>query len=784
MGRQQRGEQDQACHYKLYKSGRFWVAAGISVLAIQGAGIVSAKADSSTTALPVEQPQSVSQSSSQGSAVALTQNQSQVNPTSSSSQSVATQAVMSVASSDGQIQASAASAQTADGQTAATMSNVQTESDQLPSSKAAQANDLNDQSTVHAIQMKTTAVASPVAESISAGSNESAHLDSDVVQIDDPQLKKAMLTEFQVTTWELTYGDVRHVHFASSTKQIDISLIPQATKNPLTSLTGLEVLRELPADWSVRLMVYLKPGVSLVPLTGLHITSALTIQQDGAGNWTDADIAALNSLTLGKLDLYWGIELAGITSNVNSTGLTNNQLLKLDPMFTNASLANPDALYFSLSNQRLSDYSYFSKFSNVHVFSVNNYRVYNTPVNAAQTGNDLTITSQTVGIDGQPALTGYKTYNSSDAPLVTINGHQYIIKNSKQYSTIRYAIIDNQYGVSGYPSLSEVQYANGNTLIQTGMEYYRTTWGNVNVNYVDEQGNVIADAEVVNGDVNATYATTPKTIAGYSVKSVTGDTTGTFTVQPKTVTYVYTKDAVKGADVTVKYVDEQGKEIAPAETLSGNVGDTYTAAQKEIGGYTFKNTEGNSTGTFTDQPQTVTYVYTKNTVQGADVTVKYVDEPGNKIAPSETLSGNVDDVYTATQKSIAGYTFKKVDGNVTGMFTEQVQTITYIYAANEEPSVTPGGNGNGEGTPNSGNNGTDAKGPDGEHSSELQTSGHESTPMVPIVQNEKPGHDTNVKKQMLPETGTTATDRSTVVGVMTVLGTLVTLLGFGRRRKD
>ncbi|WP_152994112.1 MucBP domain-containing protein, partial [Lactococcus lactis] len=32
---------------------------------------------------------------------------------------------------------------------------------------------------------------------------------------------------------------------------------------------------------------------------------------------------------------------------------------------------------------------------------------------------------------------------------------------------------------------------------------------------------------------------------------------------------------------------------------------------KTIDGYTFKEVQGNSTGTFTDQAQTVTYVYTK-----------------------------------------------------------------------------------------------------------------------------------------------------------------------------
>lgn len=72
--------------------------------------------------------------------------------------------------------------------------------------------------------------------------------------------------------------------------------------------------------------------------------------------------------------------------------------------------------------------------------------------------------------------------------------------------------------------------------------------------------------------------------------------------------------AVKGGDVTVKYVDEASPEteIATGLVISGNVGDPYTTEQKEIAGYTFKEVQGSATGTITEQPQTVTYVYTKD----------------------------------------------------------------------------------------------------------------------------------------------------------------------------
>ncbi|MGN8064989.1 MucBP domain-containing protein [Lactococcus lactis] len=201
----------------------------------------------------------------------------------------------------------------------------------------------------------------------------------------------------------------------------------------------------------------------------------------------------------------------------------------------------------------------------------------------------------------------------------------------------------------------------------------------VTVKYVDSEGNKISDDAVKSGNVGDTYTTEQKTIDGYTFKEVQGSTTGTFTDQAQTVTYIYTKDPVVGGDVTVKYVDSEGNKISDDAVKSGNVGDTYTTEQKTIDGYTFKEVQGSTTGTLTDQAQTVTYIYTKDPVVGGDVTVKYVDSEGNKISDDAVKSGNVGDTYTTEQKTIDGYTFKEVQGSTTGTFTDQAQTVTYIY---------------------------------------------------------------------------------------------------------
>ncbi|USS89119.1 MucBP domain-containing protein [Fructilactobacillus cliffordii] len=73
-----------------------------------------------------------------------------------------------------------------------------------------------------------------------------------------------------------------------------------------------------------------------------------------------------------------------------------------------------------------------------------------------------------------------------------------------------------------------------------------------------------------------------------------------------------------GGKVTVKYVDENGNEVATPEILTGNIGNDYETKEKHVDGYTFKEVQGNKLGKFSEEAQTVTYVYTKNNINVPD----------------------------------------------------------------------------------------------------------------------------------------------------------------------
>ncbi|EAE2845041.1 TPA: MucBP domain-containing protein [Listeria monocytogenes] len=206
--------------------------------------------------------------------------------------------------------------------------------------------------------------------------------------------------------------------------------------------------------------------------------------------------------------------------------------------------------------------------------------------------------------------------------------------------------------------------------------------GDVTVQYKDTTGVVLADSITLSGNVGENYTTTAKTIDGYSLTTTPTNANGTFSTNPQTVTYTYKKDPI-AQPVTVNYIDTDGKTIAPTETLSGNVGENYTTTAKTIDGYSLTTTPANANGTFSTNPQTVTYTYTKDPI-AQPVTVNYIDTDEKTIAPSETLTGNISENYTTTAKTIDGYSLTTTPANAKGTFSTEPQIINYIYAKNAE----------------------------------------------------------------------------------------------------
>ena len=112
------------------------------------------------------------------------------------------------------------------------------------------------------------------------------------------------------------------------------------------------------------------------------------------------------------------------------------------------------------------------------------------------------------------------------------------------------------------------------------------------------------------------------------------------------------------ANLVVKYVDENGKDLIPAETTEGKVGDEYSTTGKVIKGYVLVRVEGEAKGKIGTDGSTVTYVYKPlgswiPNIPGQPTNpIKYPNDPTDPTKPGKP---------TETLPYVPGYT--PVDGN-------------------------------------------------------------------------------------------------------------------------
>ncbi|EJT9580315.1 MucBP domain-containing protein [Listeria monocytogenes] len=307
--------------------------------------------------------------------------------------------------------------------------------------------------------------------------------------------------------------------------------------------------------------------------------------------------------------------------------------------------------------------------------SITGWTVKTTPTNATGvfTNANQTVTYVYEKADGAPPVTvKYVDADGNElATSDTLNG-----KIDAPYQTTAKSL--SGWAVKTTPTNATGVFTNANQTVT--YVYEKADGAPVTVKYVDGDGNELATSDTLNGKIDAPYQTTAKSLSGWAVKTTPANATGVFTNANQTVTYVYEK--ADGAPVTVKYVDVDGNELATSDTLNGKIDAPYQTTAKSLSGWTVKTTPTNATGVFTNANQTVTYVYEK--ADGAPVTVKYVDADGNELATPDTLNGKLDTSYAATAKNLSGWKLTATPANANGVFTTDAQTVTFVYAKQED----------------------------------------------------------------------------------------------------
>ena len=217
---------------------------------------------------------------------------------------------------------------------------------------------------------------------------------------------------------------------------------------------------------------------------------------------------------------------------------------------------------------------------------------------------------------------------------------------------------------------------------------YVANKANLVVKYVDEKGKDLIPAETTEGKVGDEYTTTGKVINGYVLVRVEGEAKGKIGTDGTTVTYVYKPlgswiPNIPGQPTNpIKYPNDPTDPTKPGKP---------TETLPYVPGYTPKDGNGQPLKPVDPQDPTKGYIVpdtpkdpSQDTVinyeaNDANLVVKYVDEKGKDLIPSETTKGKVGDEYTTTGKVIPGYVLVRVDGEAKGKIGKDGSTVTYVY---------------------------------------------------------------------------------------------------------
>ena len=202
---------------------------------------------------------------------------------------------------------------------------------------------------------------------------------------------------------------------------------------------------------------------------------------------------------------------------------------------------------------------------------------------------------------------------------------------------------------------------------------YSKKTAKVTVHYVGEDGTKLADDITTTGTFDQDYKVSAKEIENYNLKASPQKETGKYGIVNQEFSYIYSK---KRASVTVRYVDEEGKELSKPITFEGTFDESWEAKPAALTYYFVAKKPATEKGLFGTKNQTIDYVYAK---RSAKVTIHFVNQEGEVLAEPVTLSGVFDDSWNSEAKEIENYEIWGVSEEQSGLFGIEDQDLTYTY---------------------------------------------------------------------------------------------------------
>ncbi|WP_429960516.1 MucBP domain-containing protein [Enterococcus sp. AZ012] len=219
------------------------------------------------------------------------------------------------------------------------------------------------------------------------------------------------------------------------------------------------------------------------------------------------------------------------------------------------------------------------------------------------------------------------------------------------------------------------------------------------VNYVDSNGNMIADSERIIGHHGSSYSTSEKEISGYNFSEIKGEQSGVLDKDGMVVTYIYKQDIdqsyIKVHDSTLYVGDTWNSEdnFDYALDYNGNIVD-YSEIRLEgtvntelPGEYEVVYSRGVPNRSEANEG-TYSAIATITVINRPTVTIKYQDTLGNKLVDNSVIYGELGAEYKTESRTIDGWQLVSVVGEEYGTFTEEAQEVVYVYERSDAADVT------------------------------------------------------------------------------------------------
>ena len=224
-------------------------------------------------------------------------------------------------------------------------------------------------------------------------------------------------------------------------------------------------------------------------------------------------------------------------------------------------------------------------------------------------------------------------------------------------------------------------------------EYKRDDAGDITANYYDTHGNRIETTEVLPGanKLGLPYTTPQKNIRYYDLVAVPNNANGVYGTSDITVDYIYKRQ--DAGNVIVSYLDEDGNVPITANVVlngSEQIGMPYTSEVKSFDYYDLVSMPNNANGVFDPGTQKVTYIYRRK--DAGNVIAYYVNEARLRLESDELYDGSkkLGLPYETSEKYIPGYKLLRVEGQQSGMFTNRLLEIYYVYERDPSAIIIPG----------------------------------------------------------------------------------------------